>query len=67
MQLGGPVIIYRIMYDDGEEVTAPAHTYCSKIAHMHSLMHGTSSRASGTHAHRCWRTCARSGHEGSVR
>ena len=65
MQLGGPVIIYRIMYDDGEEVTAPAHILLKDCTH--SLMHGTSSRASGTHAHRCWRTCARSGHEGSVR
>ena len=25
MQLGGPVIIYHITYDDGEEVIYPAH------------------------------------------
>ena len=47
MQSGGPVIIYRIMYDDGEEVTAPAHTLLKDCTH--SLTHGTSSCASGTH------------------
>jgi hypothetical protein len=75
MQSGGPVIIYRIMYDDGEEVTAPAHILLKSCTH--SLMHGTSSRASGTHrgrtgaggpAHAPWMhapwTCS---HEGSVR
>ena len=36
MQLGGPVIIYRIMYDDGEEVTAPAHILLKDCTH--SLM-----------------------------
>ena len=33
MQLGGPVIIYRIMYDDGDEVTAPAHILLKDCTH----------------------------------
>ena len=58
MQLGGPVITYRITYDDGEEVTSPAHK-----PHRKALMNLC---ASGTHAHRWQRTCVCSEHGSSV-
>ena len=35
MRAGRPVIIYRITYDDGEEVTAASHTAWAQSALIH--------------------------------
>ena len=65
MRAGRPVIIYRITYDDGEEVP-PALTHCSQHG-PRALSSTHNSRATAARHNRWQRTCACSRHGGFAR